>query len=51
MASAASSGNSHGWTEQTDANGAEESHRASAVLDGSLARFRVDRMRDRRFPC
>lgn len=49
MASAASSGNSHGWAEQTDANGAEESRRASAVLDGSLARFRVDRMRESPF--
>lgn len=49
MASAASSGNSRGWTERTDANAAKESRRALAALNGSLARFRVDRMREAPF--
>lgn len=44
MASAASSGNSRGWTERTDANAAKESRRTLEALNGSLARFRVDRI-------
>ena len=49
MASAASSGNSCGWTERTDANAAKESRRTLAALNGSLVRFRVDRMREAPF--